>query len=568
VTGYPVLPNGISWVNSVLQTCITKHKSCPSTRKTLLPKRLLSFRRLPSKEISVRIQENQGGEGKYNALSYCWGSSQTCTTTLQTIGAYKQDIPWTLLPLTFRDAILFSLELGIELLWIDALCIVQDDTKDWEIESAKMADIYQNAFITLAATVSSSGSEGCFSMHHKPVREYKLNPGISQLEASSLLVRERVKHWTVPPTKMTAQSYPLLSRGWAFQEGYLSSRALHFSSQELVWECREEVLCECGGISSASKQHDRLLLPNKTDLNHHALSISNVERGILKGELKTMADQWHSIVERYSALKLTQETDRLPALSGLAMRASSYLGKYLCGLWHDTFIDDLLWRVPMLDHGSGRSANYIGPSWSWASVNGSVKYWEDLADDLELEETLQRLTYYSLTQDNQYERADAAQRAEALSISRNTLQRKVECVNFECLVDLAGENIFGKVSSGFLQIEGHLQNAKLKYVYSRQGVTDDVALDPLKYNLEIEGHSQLVLPFFADYMFNEGPHKLPENASLQLLLIHPYVFLVLNHKKFDGVYERVGILRQPDSLLLIYQIDCTSFSTLTEIIIV
>jgi hypothetical protein len=97
------------------------------------------------------------------------------------------------LPQTFCDGIIFSLELGIEYLWIDALCIVQDDTKDWEIESAKVADIYQNYYLTLAATTSSSDTEGCFSVNHKPVQEYNLSSGASIIEAPSIMVREKVK---------------------------------------------------------------------------------------------------------------------------------------------------------------------------------------------------------------------------------------------------------------------------------------------------------------------------------------------------------------------------------------
>ena len=576
MTSYPVLPNGIRWVNSVLQTCIAKHKSCPSVRGTLLPKRLLSFRRLPSKGISVRIQENQGERGKYNALSYCWGSSQTCITTSQALGGYKQEIPWILLPNTFRDAIIFSLDLGIDLLWIDALCIVQDDTRDWEIESAKMADIYQNAFMTLAATTSSSGSEGCFSMHRKPVREYKLNPGVSHMEVSSLMVREKLKHWTVPPTKISTQSYPLLSRGWAFQESYLSRRVLHFCSQELVWECREETICECGGISTVRNQRERLLLmsegvgPSRMFWKRF-LPIPNVAKIFSTGNLQAMSDQWHGIVERYSALKLSKETDRLPALSGLAIRASSILGEYLCGLWFDTFIDDLLWRVPMLDHGSGRPAKYIGPSWSWVSVKGSVKYWQDLADDLELNETIQRLEDYSLTLDNEYERKDAKMRANSLSQLRAMLQTKARSIHFECNVHPAGENPFGEVSSGCVQLLGYLQSATLKYVYSPQGPDSEYALDPLKYQLEIHGtthRSNLELSFFADYVLSEGPHKLPQNTPLEMLLVHPYICLVLRRKESDCVFERIGIIRQPNSLLLLYQLDWMLSSTPTEVIIV
>lgn len=237
-----------------------------------------------------------------------------------------------------------------------------------------------------------------------------------------------------------------------------------------------------------------------------------------------MSDQWHGIVERYSALNLSKETDRLPALSGLAMRASSLLGKYICGLWFSTLIDDLLWRVPMLDHESGRPAKYIGPSWSWVSVKGSVKYWQDFTDDLELDEAIQRLEHDSLNLDSSYERKEAKIRAVSLFESKALLRGKTESVGFQCAVHLTGANPFGEVSSGSLQLWGHLQSATLKYVYSRLGEGPERALDPLKYLLEIHGtthSSNLELSFFADYVLSEGPHKLPQNTSLNLCKYYP-----------------------------------------------
>lgn len=306
--------------------------------ETKLPTRLLSFRRLPSQEISVRLEIKPRRKGRYNALSYCWGLSQTCVTTLATLKSHERNIPWTSLSSTFRDAILFSLALGINLLWVDALCIVQDDTNDWESESAKMVDVYQNAFLTLAATASASSHEGCFSTHHRPIREYGLGQHSSSTESSAIFVREAVKHWTVPLTKASAQGFPLLSRGWVLQEGYLSARVVHFGSQELIWECRNETLCECGGLSTPRDEIERLLLTST--------EASPAKRVTPKDGQSAMSEQWHIIVERYSALKLSRETDRLPALSGLALKASANLGRYLCGLWQPTLIHDLIWRVP------------------------------------------------------------------------------------------------------------------------------------------------------------------------------------------------------------------------------
>ena len=47
-------------------------------------------------------------------------------------------------------------------IWIDSLCIVQDDQKDWEVESARMATIFEGSELTIAATDSPDPEDGLF----------------------------------------------------------------------------------------------------------------------------------------------------------------------------------------------------------------------------------------------------------------------------------------------------------------------------------------------------------------------------------------------------------------------
>ncbi len=72
-------------------------------------------------------------------------------------------IPWDTLPKTFQDAIMTADRLGCAYIWIDSLCIVQDGEQDWYTESSQMARIYENAVLTLAATVSPDSKGGLFS---------------------------------------------------------------------------------------------------------------------------------------------------------------------------------------------------------------------------------------------------------------------------------------------------------------------------------------------------------------------------------------------------------------------
>lgn len=203
--------------------------------------------------MAIKLVESRHDEyGKYAALSYCWGSVLTCRTTSGNLSERLQGIPWASLPPTFRDAIRYCVKLQIPYIWIDALCIIQDDEADWQVESAKMAEVYQNAHITLAATSAASTLGGCFpetlGPREKDERRFEFG-GLADGQPSSLWVRRKLHHWNDPRSSMVQDDeYPLLRRGWAFQERVLSPRLLYFCRQELVWECAGESCCECGGL--------------------------------------------------------------------------------------------------------------------------------------------------------------------------------------------------------------------------------------------------------------------------------------------------------------------------------
>jgi hypothetical protein len=100
--------------------------------------------------------------GKYMILSHCWGESQPLTTTSKTIRQRETNIAFDNLPKTFRDAVTVTRELGIRYLWIDCLCIIQGDKDDWELESSRMADVYSNSYLNIAATEAKDCNGGLF----------------------------------------------------------------------------------------------------------------------------------------------------------------------------------------------------------------------------------------------------------------------------------------------------------------------------------------------------------------------------------------------------------------------
>lgn len=216
------------------------------------PKRILALDSNSCGDICVKVMEveNTATLGIYATLSHCWGLELACVMSTGNRTDRLRGIPWKELPRTFQDAVRYCLELEISYLWIDALCIIQDDPEDWQIQSARMASIYENSYITLAATSSDCGSSGCFQERSMAHKGRSLEVQIANGQVYQVLIRQTIPHchWTVPLTSSSKQENPLLSRGWVFQERILSPRTLHFYREELVWECGQETVSECGGI--------------------------------------------------------------------------------------------------------------------------------------------------------------------------------------------------------------------------------------------------------------------------------------------------------------------------------
>jgi hypothetical protein len=175
-----------------VEVCNDHHQDClQATRnKTQLPTRLLDLDTLPKgtdlkgppgdsryplKDRAFSLVENSpDSEGRYIALSYCWGKSLPFTTTSRNLQKHKEvgGIKYTQLPKTLQDAIFLVRYLGIRYLWADCLCIVQDDKADWEREASRMAVVYSNAYLTIAATRASHCGEGF--LHARKVKDRRV----------------------------------------------------------------------------------------------------------------------------------------------------------------------------------------------------------------------------------------------------------------------------------------------------------------------------------------------------------------------------------------------------------
>jgi hypothetical protein len=247
--GHPLEQNALSWVKLNLDICEHGHETCSPNINTPLPLRTLHLKEVAQDMIEVTLFEDEAGvaTGRYATLSHRWGDNLTCITTKSNIRDRRRRILWHTIPKTFQDAIIYCLKLGIEYLWIDTLCIMQDSPKDWQQQSAQMAGIYSNSYLTLSATAAIDSRVGCFSM--SPSAPVQINSDLLG-SAPPIYVREKLSHWTNPIRLNLKERLPLLTRAWVFQERILSTRTLHFCDRELVWECTETTICECDGIAA------------------------------------------------------------------------------------------------------------------------------------------------------------------------------------------------------------------------------------------------------------------------------------------------------------------------------
>ncbi|OCL07138.1 HET-domain-containing protein, partial [Glonium stellatum] len=318
--------------------CERKHKACSITNAPL-PTRAIDVGSADSD--TLRLVETAGQTSKYVALSHCWGKCRAFLTTRANLNDRKRGFRMADLPGTFRDAVRVVRSLGIRYVWIDSVCILQGDVDDWEIESAKMAGVYENATLVIAAANAADDGEG--------------------------FLKERKRQY-MP----TSDPYPPLhNRAWTLQERYLSIRIIFFYSLNLQWECKQAVWHELGRDNVRNNRLVQEIIPQP--LENGGLSYCG----------------WYKMVQDYTSRAITYETDKLPALSALAARvAQESKDTYLAGIWKGDLLRGLLWyrevrrrfraqesSLPFSNTGEKPQRKvFIAPSWSWASFPGAVGY--------------------------------------------------------------------------------------------------------------------------------------------------------------------------------------------------
>lgn len=252
--------------------------------------------------------------------------------------------------------------LGIKYLWIDSLCIIQDSKDDWLNESSTMGRFYAQGHLNIAATYSQNGDGGLFNQSNL----LDASPCIIEMTDNDDTTSEAI-FYQDSVWDREVECAPLGKRAWVVQERVLAPRIVHFSSNQILWECCQRRAAE--------------LLPADAVDGDGELKKTTPYPGTTEGQDPDriwVHQNWAYLVEKYSSCSLTIPSDKLVAISGLARRACGQLGltpqDYAAGLWISNLIYGLLYRV-------GRDSNNVtsrfpdrAPTWSWASVDGDISF--------------------------------------------------------------------------------------------------------------------------------------------------------------------------------------------------
>jgi hypothetical protein len=366
-----------------LHHCTSSHKSVCKDIKT----RITNFKVISCSSLEIEAAPESS---LYAALSYVRGHPDARSRETSPIASSSTGKSGKEFPRTIRDAITVCKELGIPFLWVDKYCIDQESPEEMLEQINQMDAIYQNAHITIIGT-GDDAHAGLPGVNHTERKCF------APAKIGNIKVFPCMPH---PHLKIPASTWA--SRGWTFQEQYLSGRRLVFAEDQVYFECK-----------TMNWQESPELDLDLTHSIRRQKSLSLIQSGIFDGEepdeynlgeaRKTdpNANLWKymTLVKHYSSRSLTNESDAMRAFAGITksfekskspvlqiwgvpflpahqtQHPAGYDMKSICvGLfwthremrWSDTkhsFVYNSIHRRPGF------------PSWSWVGWNGEIE-WE------------------------------------------------------------------------------------------------------------------------------------------------------------------------------------------------
>jgi Heterokaryon incompatibility protein (HET) len=354
-----------------MKDCEDNHATCRAPNTKFMPSRVIDVGSQGTSDVICLVEPKV--YDPYIALSYCWGTTKRSwlVTTKENIKDHRRSIPLNRLPWTLFNAINFTRRLGIRYIWIDSLCIVQDDKIDWTTEAAKMSHVYFHATLVISAnstpdcTIPSFhrqlyGSRPCQATFRP---RFGFEPCNEVYVRSSSIANHR---------NLGRVNRPRDSRGWCFQETVLARRELQLTTFEMQWTCAEIEKCEClerhptpiPGLLKALKASSRLYFKQPTNEHPNAEELYKI---------------WRIITLLYTQRAFTNQSDKLVAISSLAHVIKGALKEahgieetYLAGLWKGDLARGLLWCIDFQVETMGQRRGHLGTLFMWRFINSGL----------------------------------------------------------------------------------------------------------------------------------------------------------------------------------------------------
>lgn len=490
------------FIKEKVGNCVKQHKCAKNRALPLLPDRAIWIE--ANNASHIQLLEPKNIYAKYIALSYCWGpvGPNTYLTNAHNLNAMKAGIGFNDLPPLFQDVIDTARALGIEYIWIDRLCIIQGDDKDFHSQALKMGEIYGNATLTIAA--ASATTENDRILVPRDDKWLAANPEMNINGIGSLNVGIRQRSHALGKEVSGGDYGKMSTRAWIWQERLLAARTVFFTPAALKFECRCHSIWEgfhkgCIGHSWSAQ------LDNMTHL------------------------AWTSFVEEYMGRDITRPSDRLPAMNAVMKRIESSTGWLpFWGLWANALIESLGWEAKEGGQGGNHKCQmnpgHYAPTWSWASVNGPISYVSTLG---------------------------------VRGIENDPMQWDLECQSLNGdsgLIRVTGQSalieLHVTVERNELQENNPTKQQKFRYIYEVKGkvnkegypIKPDVALKPWSGNINGEDVSTVVrVPY------GETPPEHSWTALCACILVGKtkmrslVLFLGRSLRVPDYVWERIGI---------------------------
>lgn len=300
----------------------------------------------------------------------------------ENIDRFKVSIDIETLHRTTQDAVNMTRAVGFEYLWIDSLCIIQDDKTDTEREIARMHSIYSGSALNLLADSATDCDGGFFGGG-----QFSATPAAVTIVPKRYAYEQVLDHPVAYIALLDGWARTALKEGttarraWCVQERMLALRMVQFTRTQAFWQCKSLIASELfpqgslwsdsSGVRDGMKDPEEPFHLYKSD--GQAGSIDKIIDNLVASH--QVSEHWNSFVRYYSQSALTFEDDRYSAMAGVIGRIMNQRPKftqdYIVGTWRQHLPVSLAWerlrrsklsRIPR-----GRR-----PTWSWPALEGEV----------------------------------------------------------------------------------------------------------------------------------------------------------------------------------------------------